>query len=161
SISRRPRTYKLCNYLNKKSVDITHWGWDRNNDGAEDKFEFAVRKKILLKGGGYSNSRNKAMYVLWMMVVFIRSFSINKNTVVWAIGFESAFPVLLASKLRGFKIIFDDADRFSMVFSFPGPVKRLLERLERICSRNVSLHVIPNKNRYDFESSSFIEVKNM
>lgn len=161
TMSKRPRTYKLCNYLNRKGASIMHWGWDRNNDSEKERFGYPVAKKILLKGGGYSNSRNKAMYLFWLMIVFLRSFFIRKDTLVWAVGFESAFPVLLASKLRGFKVVFDDADRFSMVFSFPASVKRWLRTMEKFCSRNVDLHVIPNKQRYDFDSESFIEIKNM
>lgn len=160
SLFRRPRAYKLCHYLRKKNIDIEHWGWDRVNDGGREGFDFDIKKKLLLKGGGHSNALNKAMYLLWMMALFLNSFGIKKDTTVWAIGFESAFPLVLASKLKGFRLIFDDADRFSMVFNFPIGVKRIVEFFERMSSRLASLHVIPNRKRYDFDSDKFIEIKN-
>ncbi|ARN70862.1 hypothetical protein BST91_03965 [Nonlabens tegetincola] len=56
---------------------------------------------------------------------------------VWALGFESAFPLLLASKIKGFKLYFDDADRFSMLFNFPKPLKFGIQFLEKSLHKNV------------------------
>lgn len=96
-----------------------------------------------------------------MLLVFLRCLSIKKNDSVWALGFESAFPALLASKIRRFKVYFDDADRFSMIFSFPKPLKKIIEILERYTSRNAFIHIIPGAERYDFESAKFHLLKNM
>ncbi|MEZ9922309.1 hypothetical protein AB4342_19555, partial [Vibrio breoganii] len=80
---------------------------------------------------------------------------------VWALGFESAFPALIASKIKGFKIIFDDADRFSMLFNFPKRIARILESLEKYTSYNVACHVVPGTSRYDFHSESMFTLKNL
>ena len=101
------------------------------------------------------------MYFTWMMKLFFKSFSFKKDQTVWALGFESAFPLLLASKIKGFKLYFDDADRFSMLLNFPSIIKKILQVLERYTSRNVYMHLIPVRERYDFESDRFKILPNM
>ena len=95
-----------------------------------------------------------------MLKLFFKSFSFKKNQHVWALGFESAFPLVLASKIKGFKLYFDDADRFSMLFKFPKPLKKLLQWFERSTSRLAYKHIIPVKERYDFDSEKFHILQN-
>ena len=98
---------------------------------------------------------NVQMYFLWMLKVFFNSFSIKKDDVVWALGFESAFPLLLMSKIKGYKVYFDDADRFSMLFKLPKILTNVIAYLEKITSRNSFKHIIPVKERYQFDSDRF------
>ncbi|EIJ2379549.1 hypothetical protein LIO03_004650 [Vibrio alginolyticus] len=166
SLSNRTRLFKLATYLNeeKQNVNITHIGWERITGEREEKFlkSANISKKILLKGGGYGGRKARAMYPLWMVAVFLYClFFVNSRATVWALGFESAFPSLLASKVKRYKVIFDDADRFSMVFKFPKPVKALIEYLEKYTSINVDCHVVPGVTRYDFKSTKMYTLKNL
>ncbi|MFM2586338.1 glycosyltransferase family protein [Vibrio campbellii] len=166
SLSNRTRLFKLAIYLNeeKPNVNITHVGWERIAGEREEKFLKSVNisKKILLKGGGYGGRKARAMYALWMVAVFLYClFFVNSRSTVWALGFESAFPALLAAKIKRYKVIFDDADRFSMVFRFPKPVKALIEYLEEYTSYNVDCHVVPGVTRYDFKSDKMYTLKNL
>ena len=162
SLSRRTRLYKIVVFLQGKGVrKIKHIGWERlPGEAKEFAFNFEIEKDIIQTGGGYGGSKVKKMYFLWMLRLFLKSFSIKKNETVWALGFESAFPMLLASKIKGFKLYFDDADRFSMLFNFPKPVKMLMQLFEKITSRCVYMHVIPVQERYDFASKKFYILQN-
>ncbi|MGG6231753.1 hypothetical protein [Tenacibaculum sp. SDUM215027] len=164
ALSRRPRLYKIANffYHNKQELEILHIGWERNK-GERDEIDlnFDIEKRIILNGGGYGGIKVKLYYFIWIVKSFFACLKLKKTDIVWALGFESAFPALLASKIKKFNVIFDDADRFSMLFSFPKPIKYLIEFFEKFTSRNVQKHLIPGIERYDFSSEKFHILKNM
>lgn len=166
SISNRTRLFKLYTFLVDQHpvLPIKHVGWERSDGESREKYfsDKKIEKQLLLKGGGYGNKKTKLMYLLWMYKVFIYClFNNNKSSVVWALGFETAFPAYLASKITRAKIIFDDADRFSMLFKKPFFLKKILEKLEEHTSRNVRFHVVPSLSRYSFQSANFFELKNI
>ncbi|MGT2432012.1 hypothetical protein ACU4GI_21190 [Cupriavidus basilensis] len=156
--------FKLARYFGGrwKNIRLTHIGWERcvgerNENNLED---IEIHKEIILAGGGYGGHKVKALYPLWMILVFFRCLRMRKTDLVWALGFESAFPAYLASRIRGFEVIFDDADRFSMLFQFPRLLGRFVESLEVLTSRGVGVHVIPGVERYRFSSKKFHVVRN-
>ncbi|WP_299215932.1 hypothetical protein [uncultured Dokdonia sp.] len=161
SLSLRTRLYKLALLLHKiQCPKITHVGWERLlGEQEEHRIDFNIDKKILLKGGGYGSGR-KYLYLLWVIKVFFYSFTIKRNEIVWALGFESAFPLLLASKIKGFTLCFDDADRFSMLIK-NSYLRRCIKVLEVFTSRRVYKHVIPSFERYNFKSNTFYLVTNV
>lgn len=161
SLSIRTRLYKLSLFLHKiHCPKITHVAWERlPGEGKEHLIDFEIEKKIILEGGGYGSGR-RYLYLLWMIRVFFFSFKIKKSEIVWALGFESAFPLLLASKIKGFKLCFDDADRFSMLVKNK-TLRFLIQKLEILTSRNVYKHIIPSVERYNFKSNTFCLVNNL
>lgn len=154
NVSKRTRLSKLfeCNTTFSK---INFYGWQRLVNEKVSK-----KDKIILKGGGYSSVTARVMYLLWVNKVFIHALAFRKKDVIWALGFESAFPCVLASKLKGFKVIYDDADRFSSLFNFPKSIKKLLVELEKFTSHNSYQHIIPGIERYEFKSPKFFILKN-
>lgn len=161
SLSRRTRLFKLAKFLNKKKYKLSHVGWERiKGESAETELDFDIKKEIILKGGGYGGNKVKLLYFLWMFKVFLYSFSVKKHDIVWALGFESSFPLLLASKIKGFKVYFDDADRFSMLFNFPKIITTIVQFFEKVTSRNVYKHIIPVRERYNFYSNKFQLLQN-
>ena len=162
SISKRVRLFKITKFLYHIGVkNFNHIAWERITGESEEKdLDFKISKKIILKGGGYGGRKVRLMYLLWMIKVFFKGFSIQKNEIVWALGFESAFPLLLSSKIKGFNIYFDDADRFSMIYNLPIPFSTILIFFEKVTSRNVYRHIIPVKERYNFESPNFFLLSN-
>ena len=162
SISKRLRLFKITKFLYKRGVrNFEHIAWERQDgECVEDGLDFSLQKTIILRGGGYGNNMVRFMYLFWMIKVFFVSFKIKKEDIVWALGFESTFPLLLASKINGFKLYFDDADRFSMTFRAPFSINRLIEKLEIITSKNVFKHLIPVRERYNFESDKFHLLQN-
>jgi hypothetical protein len=162
AISNRVRLFKISNFIYYNfNTNIIHLGWERVKGEEKENLEFEVHKKIILKGGGYGNSTIRYLYFLWMIKAFFNCLLLKKKDIIWALGFESAFPALIAGKIIGFKVIFDDADRFSKLINFPKPIKIVIEKLERYTSRNVSKHIIPGIDRYNFDSPKFYILKNM
>lgn len=161
SLSKRLRLFKISRFVYKElCTNIAHFSWERvQGESEEVGLGFKPEKKILLRGGGYGGKKNKVMYFLWMWKVFLSSFTIKKNDVVWALGFESAFPLLLLSRIKGFKIFFDDADRFSMLFN-QSFFTNIISLFEKVTSRNVYKHIIPSKARYGFNSDRFFLLQN-
>ena len=151
AISRRLRLYKISNHLHREfpKLQVTHVGWERiKGEEEEVGLPYSVNKKIILRGGGYGGSLVKYLYFIWMLRSFFYCLNFTKNDVVWALGFESAFPAFLASKVRKFKVVFDDADRFSLLFKFPKPISQIIQYFERLTSRNVNIMLeINNKGR--------------
>lgn len=161
SITSRLRALKVCNFFHPYVDQITHWSWIRHNHDTEENTFYTIEKKVFIKSGNISSFLNNILYFYWILKVFAFSFFIKKDTIVWAIGFESAFPLLLASKLKKFNLIFDDADRFSMLVNYPNLVKLVLKKLEKTTSLYSFIHIIPNKLRYNFVSPKFFEMRNM
>jgi len=94
AISTRTRLFKLTKFLiSERKVYVTHFAWERVLGESDEKGVFDIKKRILLRGGGYGNTKIKLLYFIWMIKVFLSSFFIKKNTKVWALGFESAFPL--------------------------------------------------------------------
>lgn len=155
NISKRTRLAKLIECL-PKNVNYSFFGWKRlSSDKVEENGNF------ILNGGGYSSKKAKIMYLFWMVAVFFCClYKFKSNDKVWALGFESAFPALLASKIKKFDVIYDDADRFSQLFNFPKIIKNILGYLEKYVSHNCLIHIIPGRERYDFTSENFLILKN-
>jgi len=120
--------------------------------------DFEIDKEIIMRGGGYG--KVKYLYFFWMIRTLLYGFKLKKGDFVWALGFETAFPLIVASKLKGFRVVYDDADRFSLIYRFPKPIKRIVEQLEKFTSQNCHKHVIPGPERYDFKSDNFYIIKN-
>ncbi|ANQ25234.1 hypothetical protein BA894_01650 [Vibrio natriegens] len=166
SLSGRTRLYKLARYISENQLYnlITHVGWERIPGEKEEIYlrDVDINKEIILSGGGYGGRKTRFLYILWMIKVFFYClFNVDKRSTVWALGFETAFPALLASKIKCYKVIFDDADRFSMLFKLPTSLKNIIEFLEEFTSRNVSCHVVPGSSRYDFASEKMYILKNL
>lgn len=163
SLSERTRLYKLTLFLHDGLgyKNIKHVGWERIPGEREEKrFDFEIEKKIILEGGGYGTKKVRWLYFMWMIKVFFHCLKFGKKDIVWALGFESAFPAMVASKIKGFSLVFDDADRFSMIFKFPSIIDKILKFFEKLTSRNVMYHVVPGEERYNFASKKFYVLKN-
>lgn len=160
SLSLRTRLYKLAISLNDMEQNIAHIGWERlPNERDENRLNFNIGKRIILKGGGYSIGSRKHLYMLWMIKLFFVGFTIKKDEIVWALGFESAFPLLFARWIKGYKLYFDDADRFSMLVKNRF-IRHIIRVLEIFTSHNVTSHIIPSLNRYKFKSRNFCLIPN-
>lgn len=161
SLNRRTRLAKLMEYLQVKNwVRIAHAGWSREEGDFTDH-GLPVHKVCLLSGGGYGSLAARALYLLWGLKVFFYCLRIPARDTVWALGLESAFPATLASRVKGFAVIFDDADRFAMLFKWPRAIRWVIERAELWTSRRCNVHAVPNLSRYDYSSPNHFLLENV
>lgn len=155
----RIRLKKLINFKNERNEKILFYGWNRDNDLLEIS-EPMYESFFILSGGGFANRKARLMYFSWFFAVLKTCLSFEKDEVVWAMGFETAFPALIVSKIKGFKVIFDDPDRFSYIFKKNNFFISVIRFLERKVSKNSYIHIIPCFERYSFKNKSMFVLKN-
>lgn len=156
---KRIRLKKLIEYKNSQQEKVYFYGWNREDNIDKLNEEF-YQRDFLLTGGGFVNNKARLMYFLWFFVVLKKCLSFSKDDLIWAMGFESAFPAIIASKIKGFKVIFDDADRFSYLFSKQNIIISGIKYLEYLSSKYSYLHIIPCFERYEFKTKSMRILKN-
>lgn len=162
AMRKRTRLAKMVPVFNAMGYRISFFGWERVPGEAQ---EFAwnacgIQETTLMRGGGYANGRVRALYPLWMAKVFWQTLRLGRGKLLFCLGWETAFPALLASRLNGSRVVFDDADRFSMIVRLPGLAGRALDALERWTSRKAELHVIPGFSRYEWRHDRMIVLRN-
>jgi len=118
-------------------------------------------RKILLKGGGYNSKWIKLYYPLWMISVFFHLMLRRPKNPVYCLGFETAFPAWVTSKITKIQYVFDDADRFSMIIRLPSPINKLVKFLEKKTSEGSLVNIIPGYERYEFTNKKQTILKNM
>lgn len=162
SVRKRTRLAKMVPYFLDAGFDIVMYGWERER-GEKDKLSWndsRVSENIILKGGGYVSVKARLMYPIWMALVFLKVLSVGRKKTFFCLGWETAFPARLAGAINGARIIFDDADRFSMVVKMPLLFRRVVEALEKWTSYNVFLHIVPGLKRYDWKHDKMIILRN-
>ena len=162
TISKRTRLSKMIAPILDSERKIQFFGWERE-PGEMENFQTkidGVTEKAILRGGGYASKRVRLMYPVWMMVVFTRVLILGRQRLIFALGWETAFPALLASMLTRSRIVFDDADRFSMILKLPKPANAVLQRLERWVSFRSQLHIVPGLARYEWRHDRMVILRN-
>lgn len=162
SITGRTRLYKISKIITDLGGCVEHYAWRRSkaDSVAESNLIKIVKQKHILSGGGYGGGGNKPLYLVWMIKVFFRLLVMRKSN-VWALGLETAFPAVLASCIRGHRVVFDDADRLVLLFKLPSAVFRVVRSLEIFTSKRSIVHIIPSAERYDYFSPKFLELTNL
>ncbi len=161
-VAHRTRLVKLVSIASDLGLSLSTWSWERNK--GEHNTELPIKlnnRKILLKGGGYNSKWIKLYYPLWMVSVFFQLILHRPKNPVYCLGFETAFPAWVASKIFKTQYIFDDADRFSMIVRLPSPVNKLVKFLERKTSEGSLINIIPGYERYEFNNNKQTILKNM
>lgn len=160
TVARRARLVKMMPVLKTRGLDVVFYGWERNRGEAANPDESQVEERIIFRGGGNNTRYIRFMYPFWMVAVFFRVMRFDRDDVLLCLGWETAFPALIASYFTGSKVIFDDADRFSLIVSLPKPVKAFVQALERWTSHRVALHIVPGFGRYEWRAENMIVLRN-
>lgn len=162
ALRKRTRLAKMATILTAGGYHIDFAGWERL-PGEAQTFAWegtGVQETTILRRGGYASGKARALYPVWMWRVFRHVLKLGRGRPFFCLGWETAFPALLAAKFTGARIVFDDADRFSMIVRLPEPAGALLRSLERWASRRAALHVIPGFARYDWRHDRMIVLRN-
>lgn len=162
AIQKRTRLAKMASLIRARGDELLFFGWEREKGEAETlrSADPGVREQVILRGGGYASRWTRLFYPVWMAAVFLRVLGLGRDKALFCLGWETAFPALLASTFTGARVIFDDADRFSMIVRLPGPLHGGLEALERWTSRSAALHLVPSFSRYDWRHERMLELNN-
>lgn len=162
AIRKRTRLAKMVSVLVENNVSVEFLGWERE-PGELDTFRWKdprIHERIILRGGGYTSRKTRIMYFAWMPLVFWHVLRMGRSKVVFCLGWETAFPAYIASWFNGARIVFDDADRFSMVVGLPIPLVKVVQYLERWLSERSVVHLIPGWSRYDWHHKTMRVLQN-
>lgn len=162
AINKRTRLAKIVKIFLGNGFDVSFFGWERLcGEAISLRHESAqVSEKTILKGGGYSSRLAHLLYPVWMLLVFVRVLLLGRKKTLYCLGWETAFPALLASFLTSSQVVFDDADRFSLIVRLPRPLHAVLASLEAWTSRSVLLHIVPGFDRYEWQGANMFFLRN-
>lgn len=162
AINARTRIVKIVNILVQEDWKVDFFGWQRQLTEQHVPYNSScVTEKTILSGGGYKSNKTLFFYPLWMVIVFLHVlFKSKRNQTLYCLGFETAFPALLATYIRGGKILFDDADRFSLIFKFPPMINTILVKLEKWTSERSTVHIVPGYSRYEWKHDKMVQLRN-
>lgn len=160
TVSLRARLVKMMPVLKARGLDVVFYGWERVEGESRKNDDLLVKEEIILSGGGRYTKLARVMYPMWMVAVFLKALRFRREDVLLCLGWETAFPALLASYFTGSKILFDDADRFSLILNLPRPLKALVQALERWTSKRVARHIVPGFGRYEWRGQNMVVLRN-
>ena len=161
TLAQRTRLVKLARIASKLQLNISTWAWLRNKADYDNELDINLKdRKILLTGGGFNSKWIKLYYPLWVIVVFFNLILTKPKNPVYCLGFETAFPAWVASKVINITYIFDDADRFSMIVKLPTKIKNFIRKLECKVSQDSLINIIPGYERYEFRNKRQYVLKN-
>lgn len=148
---RRQRLTKMIPFYQEAGFSVRFRGWDRvRGEASEWRWDREpIDEAIILTGGGHNSSVARAMYPVWIVRVFLFAMFSPRRSLFHCLGWETAFPTILAGLFRSHQVVFDDADRFSMVLGVGGLVGRMLFALEDWTAARSILHIIPSFSRYN------------
>lgn len=160
SPKRRTRLAKMISFFQERNCNVSFVGWDRIAGEGKANGSDNVSARWILRGGGYQSKLARLMYPIWMLVVFFYVLRNRNEKNYFCLGWETAFPALLAAWFTGAKIVFDDADRFSLILRLPPLINRLLVYLEKWASKKALIHLIPGWSRYEWRGQNMLILRN-
>lgn len=160
-LSKRTRLAKFAALYEGWGTELEHYAWERNIQDTELPGEPGCKSTVTHFGGGYAERGLGKHYVWWILKTSFRLVS-TRPTHVHALGLEGAMAAVPSRVLWGTKILFDDADRFSLCHNFGERTRSVIQIVERAAARLSALHLIPGKERYPdgLPCRETIEVKN-
>lgn len=160
-IDKRTRISKLVDSCNALGVSVCLVCWDRLDEYPLPCVDDRVEEvEVLMRGGGYGGKRMKFLYLIWMFKLAVYLIKKQRHSTIYSLGFENAFPVYATKKLLNNKYVFDDADRFSMLFTLPKIALKVLQFFERKTSEGSVVNIIPGVARYEFRNNKQRIIRN-
>ena len=154
------RLSKFLRFFRARCIPVCFWGWDRSNTNASSNDLDEI--KYLLSGGGFGGKKLALYYPLWMLKVLWHSLfskSIKEYKVI-AVNFDSALPIYLASRIRGFSYIYEIRDEFALSYNFRPSIKRIIRRIDHVLMRKAQFVIHVDANRVTYTKCNYIIIEN-
>lgn len=142
SLRERPRVHKLSNVLSRLGVAVEIWKLGEKPQCEE--LGIPVRNLIRTS---WRRRPPVLRYVSWMLAVFVNWWKRGRGASIFAIGFDSAFPLSILPGSRRW-LVFDNLDNISMNYRWPKWITPIVCSLESWTARHARLHVVPSRARW-------------
>lgn len=155
------RNRKIARYLKSRGYILSFVGWDRGKKTADTAFYNNIH--YILRGGGESNWRTPIYYCLFIWKVFIKYLFSKRNQrkLLYAVNFEAAFGIWLASKFRRIKYTYDIWDELALSHPFPSPIKKLIRFIDKRIRRDSAFYIhVDEKRISEIDTSNHIIIYN-
>lgn len=145
---RAVRLKKFVDYFHSKGFPIAYYGWYREAKQPE-KDNNINEENYVMRGGGSGTKILPLLYCLFIIKLFFKLVTRKeiKNELVFAINYESAFAVWLASKFRKIDYVYDIWDELALSHNFPSVIKRFVRSIDKRIRKSsfFYIHVDPNR----------------
>ena len=152
----RVRLNKLKEVFETNKTKYTFWGWRRTQEKKIKNYEV----KHLWTGGGFSSKKLFLHYPMWIIMVFINSFRLSKEDVIYAVSLDVALPIYLGSFFKGYNYIFDNPDNFSLTYNLKGFPKWLIDKVESKVAKKSLYHILPDGSRFEENHDNLVILPN-
>jgi hypothetical protein len=152
----RVRLNKFKEVFSANKTDFIFWGWRRGNSQRESEYKV----KHLWVGGGFSSKKLFLHYPVWIIMIFINSFRISKNDIIYAVSLDVALPIYLGSFFKKYKYIFDNPDNFSLTYNLNGFPKYIIDKIEYLVAKRATYHIVPDKTRFTKNLKNLVVLPN-
>lgn len=156
------RTKKFVDYFNSRGFVISFIGWHRKSEKPE-RDDCINKEMYIMRGGGHGTRILPLLYCLFIVKLFFKLLTrkeINKE-VVFAVNFESAFAVWLASNFRKIDYIYDIWDELAISHNFTPLLKRIVRSIDKRIRRSSYFYIHVDSNRLsEIDSPNHVIVYN-
>lgn len=156
------RLIKIATFCKNLNLALSFSGWSRNTSKIQNDPLYSDITTIL-HGGGNATKILPFMYILYMIKQFFYLLMRKgiKDEIVYAINFESAFSVWLASKIRHFKYIYDIWDELAISHNFSPTVKGFIRHVDRKIRKDSVFYIHVDENRIsEIDGDNYIIIYN-
>lgn len=148
---------KIAPILRELPTQREWWGWQRERGTITPAEGFDA--KTLFRGGGFQNLRLIGWYAGWMTAVFAKAVR-APDDLYFCAGFDTGFPMAVASLLRGRRFIWANMDNISLSHRWPTPVRAAFTALEKFVAKRALLHVVPGPSRWPTRDANLAYLPN-
>lgn len=137
------RLQRYISILNNYEIEYIIIGWNRQKHcNSKFKKNVILFNKLAPIGGGISNINS---LFFWNLFLFKVLWTNRKNySSIHSIDFDTAIPALIVSKLLKKKYIFDVYDKYTDARSLPSILKKIIDKIERLCVKNADILILPD-----------------
>lgn len=145
-----PRVEKMMQFLSGKKVEVTVYGWDRQNNLPQKELRYGGK---IIRFAGWSEKGRKWVHRLnmirWFGFLFWRALT-KPYDVIHACDFETFFPSYLAVRLRGKRIVYDIFDYYAdIIIGVPMWLRERVMKIDMSMMPKADLLIIADKVRYE------------
>jgi glycosyltransferase involved in cell wall biosynthesis len=126
--------------------EVKFVGWDRLSRMPRRRRVNGVTYECIMRGWGYANWKLAVALPWWTLRLALHMATIQTD-LVHALDFDAALGVALGLRLRRVPYLYDIQDNFDLRHSFPAPVRRIIQALDRWIIKGSARTIVVSEER--------------